>query len=63
MDTDDLLPRKKPKGVMLGEDLATLSVEELETRLSLIAEERERIEREIAAKRSSRAAAESVFKR
>lgn len=62
MDTDDLLPRSKPQGVMLGEDLSRLSIEELETRLLLLEQERARVEAEIAAKRASRAAAESVFK-
>jgi uncharacterized small protein (DUF1192 family) len=61
MDVDDILP-KKPKGVMLGESLAALSVEELEVRLALVAEERSRIEAEIAAKLASRQAAEAFFK-
>ena len=33
MDLDDLLPPKKPGGVTIGENLATLSVAELEQRI------------------------------
>ena len=63
MDADELFTPKKAKAVTLGEDLSRLSVEQLEERLQLIAEERARVEAEIAAKQSARAAADAVFKR
>ena len=62
MDLDELFPTKKPKGVTLGDDISRLSVEQLEERLALVAEEQARVEAEIAAKRSARAAADAVFK-
>ena len=62
MDLDDMLPKKKPQGLLLGADLSTLSTSELEARLMQLEEERQRVLAEIKAKQSSRAAAESFFK-
>lgn len=62
MDLDDLFRPKKSTAASFGEDLAQLSIEELEARLLLIAEERQRVEAEIARKRSVIAAAEGLFK-
>lgn len=61
MDLDDLQP-KKPKGIVLGEPLGPLSIEELTARLEALAAERARVEAEIGAKKASRTAAESFFK-
>jgi uncharacterized small protein (DUF1192 family) len=63
MDIDELFTPRKPKGITLGEDLSRLSVEQLDERLQAISEEKARIEAEMAAKRSARAAADAVFKR
>ncbi len=63
MDLDELLKPKKPAGAMLGESLAPLSLAELAVRLSLLAEERSRVEAEIAARKASMDAAEGFFKR
>ena len=62
MDLDELLKPKKFAGPMLGESLATLSLAELDARLTLLADERLRVEAEIAARRASRDAAEGFFK-
>ena len=62
MDLDDLYRPKKPAGATLGEDLAPLSLEELEARCDQLAAERLRVEAEIARKKSVIAAAASLFK-
>jgi uncharacterized small protein (DUF1192 family) len=61
MDRDDDRPAKKPE-VPIGDDLALLSVEELEWRVGVLREEITRLEAAITAKRASRSAADSVFK-
>lgn len=55
---------KKPKRAHeIGQDLATLSVAELQNRIGLLREEIARIEAELAAKGTTRAAAEALFRR
>ena len=49
-------------GPSAGEDLATLSVEELTHRIAVFEQEIARLKAEIEAKQSSREAADSVFK-
>jgi uncharacterized small protein (DUF1192 family) len=49
--------------IVLGEDLSLHSLEELESRIESLKREIERIESVLVAKRSSRTAAETVFKR
>lgn len=61
MDPEDIRPRPKP-GIAIGEDLALLSVEELERRIATLKEEIARIEQAVASKRASREQASSVFK-
>ena len=53
----------KPAAATPGEDLSLLSLHELEERISLYRAEIARIEADLAAKQSSRAAAEDVFRR
>ena len=60
LDDDRRLPKKSH---MIGEDLTTLSEHELEERIALLEAEAGRIRETLAAKRSSRAAADSFFKR
>jgi len=62
MDLDELLKPKTPAGPTIGENLALLSVAELQGRLILLAEERTRVEAEIVARKASRDAADSFFK-
>ena len=55
--------RKVPVGaVAVGDDLSSLSLEELEKRIGLFEAEIERIKAALEGKRSSMAAAESFFK-
>jgi len=61
MDRDDDRPPKRPE-VPIGDDLALLSVEELEWRIGVLRQEITRLEAAIMAKRASRSAADSVFK-
>ena len=62
MDLDDLMPTKKPSGVMIGESLSTLSVAELEQRIKDLESEIERVRLELDKKRKHEAAARSLFK-
>ena len=61
MDLDDLRPIKKPE-IVIGEDLALLSVAELEHRVHLLESEIVRIRETISGKQSSKAAAEGFFR-
>ncbi len=58
---DDDRP-KKPVAHEIGQDLATLSVDELDKRMALLREEILRLEAEKARKASGKAAAESLFR-
>ncbi len=62
MDLDDLTP-KKPKGHEIGQDLSTLSEEELKALIETLQGEIARIEAALGEKRSSRSAAEASFRR
>jgi uncharacterized small protein (DUF1192 family) len=59
--TDDDKPKGKPTHE-IGCDLSVLSLHELENRIGLLRDEIDRIEREMATKKTSRAAAEGFFK-
>jgi uncharacterized small protein (DUF1192 family) len=58
---EDLAP-KKPRERILGADLSTYSVEELNDYLTALAAERDRVEAVLAQKKASRQSAHSVFK-
>ena len=58
---DEVVKPKKP-GPAAGEDLSTLSVEELEDRVAVFEAEIARHKAAIAAKQSSKQAADSFFK-
>lgn len=62
MDWDDIRP-KTAKAITLGEDLASLSVAELEARIAALQKEIARVETERAAKKAHEAAAAALFKR
>ena len=59
----DDAPVEKPQPHRVGEDLARLSIDELETRIALLEEEIVRLRRSIADKSASRHTAASFFKR
>lgn len=63
MDFDEMMKPKKPAGPVIGESLVPFSIADLEARMTLLAEERARVEAEIAARKASREAAEGFFKR
>jgi uncharacterized small protein (DUF1192 family) len=56
-------PPKKKKAHEIGEDLATLSLDELDERIALLRGEISRIEETIKTKRASAAAADTFFRR
>lgn len=63
MDFDDLpLKKDSPISEVEKEDLSTISVEQLEERVSRLESEIERTKQEIKAKQASRSAAEAFFK-
>ncbi|MDH3581789.1 MAG: DUF1192 domain-containing protein [Hyphomicrobiales bacterium] len=61
MDPEELEPRGK-KNFEIGEDLTTISVDELKEIIAVLEQEIARIEKEINVKESSKKAADSVFK-
>jgi uncharacterized small protein (DUF1192 family) len=63
MDWDDLVPKAPAKGVVLGENLETLSVAELEVRIRALEGEIVRVGEELAKKKAHEAAAAALFKR
>lgn len=62
MSWDEETPKKKP-AFELGAELSKYSVDELTEYLALLEAERQRVEKLLSAKRASRDAADSVFKR
>lgn len=58
---DDDRP-KKPISHEIGSDLSSLSVDELDLRITLLKEEIERLEKDKLGKAAGRAAAASLFK-
>lgn len=62
MDWDDVAPKPKASAA-IGDNLASLSVGELETRINAFEAEIERIRTELKKKRDHEAAAAAFFKR
>ena len=56
-------PVRRAADMAIGADLAMLSIEDLEARITLLAGEIERIKAAIASKKQSKAAAETFFRR
>lgn len=61
MFDEEAAPRR-PATHEIGQDLSTLSVEDLDRRIALLSGEIERLRQEKAAKQSSVAAADAFFK-
>ncbi len=61
MDLEE--PRKKPPGIVLGEDISAWSAHELEKRIARLEEEIARCREAIAARHATRSAAENFFKK
>jgi len=62
MDWDDVRP-KPAMGAMIGDNLSTLSVAELEARIKDLEDEIARVRTELDAKRRHEDAASALFKR
>lgn len=62
MSLFDDVPKEKPVPHRLGEDLATLSIDELEARIELLQAEIVRLRTAIEGKTASRQAASAFFK-
>lgn len=63
VDPDELLPKKKPPGIVPGEDLSAMSEHELAARIGVLESEIGRCRTAIGARQSTRAAADSVFRK
>jgi uncharacterized small protein (DUF1192 family) len=63
IDPEELLPRKKPAEVVLGEDLSAMSEHELESRIGRLESEIARCREAIAARKATKSAAAAFFKR
>ena len=63
MDPEELLPRKKPSGITLGEDLTTLSEFELSARILALEEEIARCRHAISVRQSTKSSADAFFKK
>ncbi|MGH6889387.1 MAG: DUF1192 domain-containing protein [Rhizomicrobium sp.] len=62
IDLEELLPRKKAPDIVLGEELSMMSEHELVARITAIEAEIDRCRAAIAARQSTRDAANSVFR-
>lgn len=63
IDLEELLPRKKSPEILLGEDLSAKSEHELVERIAALETEIGRCRDAIAARQSTRSAADSVFRK
>jgi len=63
VDPDELLPKKKPTGLTLGEDLSAMSEHELSARISALESEISRCREAIAARQSTRSQADAFFRK
>jgi uncharacterized small protein (DUF1192 family) len=63
IDPEELLPRKKPPEIVLGEDLSALSEHELQARIAALETEIARCRAAIDARKSTRSAADSFFRK
>ena len=63
IDPDELLPRPKKPSIVMGEDLSTLSVHELEARIATLESEIVRHREAMKARAASRSAADAFFKK
>ncbi len=63
IDPEELLPKKKSAGVVLGEELSALSEFELSERIMALEQEIMRCREAIGVRRTTKSAADSFFKR
>lgn len=63
IDPDELLPKKKKPEIILGEDLSAMSEQELTARIAALEAEIVRSREAIASRQSTKAAADSFFRK
>jgi uncharacterized small protein (DUF1192 family) len=63
IDPEELLPKKKKVEIVLGEDLSEMSEHELVARIAALETEVLRSREAIAARKSSKSAADSFFRK
>ncbi|HUO98058.1 MAG TPA: DUF1192 domain-containing protein [Rhizomicrobium sp.] len=63
IDPEELLPRKKPPEIVLGEDLSAMSEFELGARIAALEAEIARCREAIGARQATKSAADAFFKR
>jgi len=63
IDPEELLPRKKPADLVLGEDLSAMSEFELSARIMALEAEIARCREAIGVRRQTRSQADAFFKR
>jgi uncharacterized small protein (DUF1192 family) len=63
IDLDELMPRKPKLELVIGQDISTLSVVELEARIAALEEEIVRTREALKARVATKNAADSIFKR
>jgi uncharacterized small protein (DUF1192 family) len=63
IDPEELLPRKPKQDIVIGEDISTLSVAELEKRITVFETEIGRAHEAIQARLATKSAADTFFKR
>jgi uncharacterized small protein (DUF1192 family) len=63
IDLDELLPKRKLPDIVLGEDISAKSEHELVSRIGALEQEIARCRDAISARQSTRAAADSVFRK
>jgi len=63
IDPEELLPRKKPPEIVLGEDLSAMSEFELGVRIAALEAEIARCREAIGARQATKSAADAFFKR
>ncbi|MBI3675704.1 MAG: DUF1192 domain-containing protein [Proteobacteria bacterium] len=63
IDPEELLPKKKPPDIVLGQDLAALSEHELLARIAALEAEIARGHEALASRQTTKAAADAFFKK
>ena len=63
IDPEELLPKKKPPEIVLGEDLSAVSEFELTARITALETEIARCRQAIEARKATKSAADAFFKR
>lgn len=63
IDPEELLPRKPKPEIVIGEDLSTFSVFELESRIASLDAEIARTKSALSVRSSTKSAADAFFKR